>query len=174
MTENMAKEINKQINAEFFSSYLYLSMAAYFEGKGFGGFAMWMRSQAVEESGHAMIFFNYLRDRGADIVLDAIEKPKSEWKNALDVFKDALAHEKLVTSKINNLADIAQKEKDHATFNMLQWFIAEQVEEEANAQDIVDKLTLIGDNANGLFMMDSKLGKRAIKLPASFSGEGTE
>jgi ferritin len=154
--------INKQINAEFYSSFLYLSMAAYFEDQNLPGMANWERVQAKEETTHAMKFYNFLSERGGRIVLDTIAKPSSDWKSPLDVFQTGLAHEQKVTAMINTLMDLAVAEKDHATISVLQWFVDEQVEEEANADAIVKKLKLAGNMAGALFMIDKELEARVF------------
>jgi len=158
--EKVAKAINKQINAELYSSYLYLAMAAYFESVNWLGLAQWMKVQASEEHAHAMKFYGYLHDRGGRVVLSGIDGPKTEWKSPLAVFVDAYAHEIKVTGLINGLLQVARDEDDAATEAMLQWFINEQVEEEAHALLIVEKLKLIKDSVNGLFMLDHELGER--------------
>lgn len=158
--EEMKDAINEQINAELYSAYLYLSMAADFADMGYDGFEQWMRTQAQEEVDHAMKFYDYVQERGGRVMLDQIEKPKIEWESPLDAFKDAYEHEQKVTSMINDLADMAEEKNDRATMNMLQWFIDEQVEEEDSAKDIVDKLERVGDDVSGLMMLDSKLGER--------------
>ena len=156
----MQGALNKQINAELYSSYLYLSMAAWFEAQTLKGFAHWMRVQAKEEHAHAMKFFDYVLERGAKVELKAIDAPPKSWKNPLDAFKAVAAHEAKVTGMINALADQAQGIRDHATGTMLHWFISEQVEEEANAAEVVAKLEMIGDSSGGLFALDHQLSKR--------------
>jgi len=158
--ESVEKSINDQINAELYSAYLYLSMAADFADKGYEGMEQWMRAQAREEKEHAMRFFDYLQERGGRVELEAIEKPKEEWGSPLEAFEEALEHEKYVTERINEMADLAEKEKDRATLNMLQWFIDEQVEEEDSTETIVNKLKMVEDSPSGLMMLDSKLGER--------------
>jgi len=165
LSEKMQHEINKQINAELFSSYLYLSMSAYFDSVGLKGFANWMKVQAQEELTHAGKFYDYLLEVGAKVKLTAIDAPETEWKKPLEAFENAYTHEIKVTSLINNLANIAVEEKDHRTNNFLQWFINEQVEEEANANDVVQKLKLVGDNSGGLFMIDRELATRTFVMP---------
>lgn len=152
--------INEQINKELFSSYLYLSMASYFESINFEGFANWMRKQSNEEYGHAMKFFNYIYERGGKVALKAIKEPKTEWKSPLDAFSEAYEHEKYITDSIYKILDAAKAEKDYATENFLAYYIKEQVEEEDSASVIADKLKQIGDNFSGLMIMDSRLGKR--------------
>ncbi len=157
----MQKALNKHLNEELFSSYLYLSMAAYFESKNLKGFANWMRLQSQEEYTHGMKFYSYIIQVGGTVTLNQINAPKTSWKNHMEVFKETLEHEKFITELVNKLVDLAIIEKDHATNNFLQWFVNEQVEEVATAEDIVNKLEMIGDNKNGLFMLDRELGARA-------------
>jgi ferritin len=152
--------LNQQINAELASAYLYLSMAAYFDAKNFTGMAHWMRVQAQEEVGHAMRIYKHVNDRQGRVLLTAIEAPKTEWQSPLEVFENAYHHEQKVTSLINNLVKIALQENDYATQSFLQWFIDEQVEEEAAANVIVEKLRLVGDKGHALIMLDKGLGER--------------
>lgn len=163
----MEEALNKQINEEMFSAYLYLSMAAYFEEKGLKGFANWMKVQYQEETFHAMKMYDYLLSRGGSIKLYAIAEPQKEWNSPLEVFKATLEHERHITKCINDLIDIAEKEKDRATFNFLQWYIDEQVEEEANDEEIIHKLELIKDNPNALFMIDRELASRVFNEPTT-------
>lgn len=156
----MEKALNEQLNAELFSSYLYLSMAAYFESKNWFGFAKWMKKQSEEEYGHAMKFFGYINEVGKKVTLEKIEKPKNEWQSHLEIFEEALKHEQYITKRINDLVNLAIKENDHATNNFLQWFVKEQIEEVSSVQKIVETLKLIGDQAGSLFMLDHELGKR--------------
>ncbi|MDG6226170.1 MAG: ferritin [Candidatus Thermoplasmatota archaeon] len=158
--KNIEKAINDQINEEMFSSYLYLSMAAHFESENLPGMAKWMRVQSQEETAHAMKFFDYLVSRGGNVNLKAIAQPEKQWKSPLAAFEAAYKHEQHITGCIEKMVDLAQKEKDHATYNMLQWFIDEQVEEEENADGIVQRLKMIKDNPGMLFMMDHNLGQR--------------
>ncbi len=160
-TKKVQDAINQQINAELYSSYLYLSMAAHFETVSLPGFAHWIKLQSQEEYEHGMKFFHYINERSAKVVLEAIAKPPVEFKAPLDVMKKVLEHEKKVTALIEALYELALKEKDYPTQVMLQWFIKEQVEEEKNATDIVELLKSIGDSPAGLAMVDSKLGARA-------------
>jgi ferritin len=155
-------ELNKQINAEMYSAYLYLSMSAYFETLNLSGFANWTYIQYQEEMTHAMKIYHFVIGRGGRVELDAIEAPKKEWKGSLDVMKEVYAHEQKVTGMINDLVDLAIQEKDHATNNFLQWFVAEQVEEEANADEIVSELEFIGDNKQALLMLDRELRGRVF------------
>ncbi len=167
MNEKVQKAINDQINAELYSAYLYLAMSAYFHSINLSGFANWVRVQALEEETHAGRFFDYVNERGGRAVLGEIEKPPVEWKSPLDAFEAIYAHELKVTGLINDLVDLALKEKDHATYNMLQWFVSEQVEEESSADEIVQKLKLIGSEGSGLFMIDQELTQRVFIMPAT-------
>ncbi len=160
LKEEMVAALNIQMREEFYSSYLYLSMSGYFEQKGLKGFANWMFIQYKEETDHAVKFFNYLKSQSADIKLEAIKEPKHEWNSIPEVFHDTLKHEQYITSCINNLTDLAEKLKDRATYNFLQWFVDEQVEEEENVRDIIDQLNLIGDNKSALFLLDKDLSQR--------------
>ena len=158
--KKMQDAINKQINAELYSSYLYLAMAAYFEKNNWLGFAQWMKVQSKEENTHAMKFYDYVLERGGEVVLDDIKAADTGWKTPLEVFEAVYGHELKVTALINDLFKLAGQEGDIATKSMLKWFIDEQVEEEANAKLIVEKLKLIKDSVNGLFMLDHELGER--------------
>lgn len=160
MEKKVEKAFNAHLNAEFYSSYLYLSMANYFAVNNLEGMTTWMRIQVDEERLHAMKFIDFINNRGGRVVLEQIDKPKTEWTGALEAFEEALDHERLITKKINELLDLAIKENDHAAAAFLQWFINEQVEEEAAAQAIVAKLGLIKDNSMGLLMIDQQLGQR--------------
>ncbi len=160
LSDKMLEALNKQINAELYSSYMYLSMAACFDAANLKGFASWMKAQAREENAHAMKFYAYINDRGKAVQLRAIDAPPTKWATPLAAFEDTCQHEAKVTRMIYDLLELAQAEKDHATAAMLQWFVTEQVEEEAAAQEIRDKLAAIKDSPNGLFMLDHALGKR--------------
>jgi ferritin len=167
LSKKMEKAINQQINAELYSSYLYLSMATYFESISLDGFSNWMRQQAQEELFHAMKMFDFVCERGGRVILQAIEQPPSKWTSPLNAFETVLSHEQKVTGLINNLVNLALDERDHATNIFLQWFVSEQVEEEATAGTLVDKLKLIGKDANGMFMLDTELAQRTFTLPAN-------
>jgi len=159
--KTMQDAMNEQINKELFSSYLYLSMSAYFEDKNLPGFANWMRLQAGEERGHAMKFYDFVLERGGRVVLKAIDGPKTEWSSSLEVAEEVAAHEANITASINTLYELALKEKDYPAQIMLQWFISEQVEEEKNAAEIVANLKLIDARGTAMLMLDKQLGKRA-------------
>jgi len=167
LSEKMNAALNEQINKELFSEYLYQSMAAWFESEGLPGFANWMAIQALEEHSHAMKFVNYMYETGGRVILDAIEKPESEFGSPMGAFEATLKHEQFITASINGLVDLAIVLKDHATNNFLQWYVSEQVEEEANDQSIIDKLKWIGDNGNAILMLDRELGARVFTPPAA-------
>ena len=156
----MQDAMNEQINKELFSSYLYLSMAAYFEDKNLTGFGNWMRVQADEEREHAMKFYDFILDRGGRVYLKAIDAPKTDWNSNLEVAEEVAAHEAKVTASINDLYELALKEKDYPAQVMLQWFITEQVEEESNAAQVVADLKLIEERGTAVLMLDKQLGKR--------------
>ena len=158
---NVQEALNNQINGEIASTYLYLSMTAYFESKNFHGLAKWMEVQAREEWGHAMKIFGHVSARGGRVILKQIDAPPSEWKSVLDVFEHTLAHELKVTEKIHAIVKLATSECDYATLAFLQWFVTEQVEEETQSTAIVEKLRLMGESHVGLFMLDGELGARA-------------
>lgn len=151
---------NKQINAEMFSSYLYLAMAAWFETQNLSGMAGWMKAQSREEWGHAMKFFGYISERGGTVTLDAIEAPPPAWASPLAVFEQVCQHESKITGLINALYEMVHGEKDHASTIFLQQFITEQVEEEATAKSITERLRALGDSPSSMLLMDRALGER--------------
>ena len=161
LNKKLEEALNAQINAEFWSAYLYLSMSSDMSDKGMAGVANWFAIQFKEEQDHAMKFFNYVISRGGKVTLKPIEKVDTEWKSPLAAFEQTLQHEEKVTSLINDLYALAEQEKDYATQSMLKWFIDEQVEEEENAKAIIDTLKLIGDNGYGLYQLDKELATRA-------------
>lgn len=169
LSEKMEKALNDQIMWELYSSYLYLSMSAHFLSVNLSGFANWMRVQAQEELVHAIKFYDFVNERGGRVVLQTVKAPPSEWTTPVSVFEDTLKHERQVTKRINDLVDVALKEKDHATNIFLQWFVTEQVEEEASAKEILERLKLLGDARGGLFMLDRELGQRVFTMPAASS-----
>lgn len=158
--DEIQEAVNNQINRELYSAYLYLSMAAYFESINLRGFAHWMRVQAKEEVGHAMKLYDHLVERGGRVTLQPIEAPPKKWKSPLNAFEDVYEHERKITQMINNLVNLAKAEGDHATEVFLQWFVNEQVEEEASALEILEKLKLIGESGHAIFMIDRELAKR--------------
>jgi len=162
---------NGQINAEIYSSYLYLSMSSYFESINLKGFANWMRCQAQEELVHAMKFYNFISERGGKVTLSSVEGPPSGWKSPLNAFEDAYAHEQKVTALINGLVDLAIQEKDHASNTFLQWFVNEQVEEESSADGVVQQLKLAGGQGSGLFMIDRELAARMFVMPVTLANQ---
>lgn len=160
ISKKMVDALNEQVNMELASSYLYLSMAQNFHADGWEGMAKWMEAQATEEWAHGMRLVKHINDRGGRVDFKAIAKPKGKWATPLAAFKDAAKHEKLVTGKIHALVGLAANEKDPAATGMLQWFVNEQVEEEATADQIVATLEKIGNSTNGVFMLDHRLGQR--------------
>ena len=166
LSSGMEKAINDQINAEFYSSYLYLAMSASCEDQGLPGMANWMKNQTQEEMFHGMKMYDFVHERGGRVSLGAIEQPQLDWDSPLAVFKNVLSHEQKVTGLINNLVNLALDERDHATNIFLQWFVSEQVEEEATASGIVQKLKMIGNDASSLFAFDQELGQRVFTIPA--------
>jgi ferritin len=161
ISKAMQAAVNEQINKELYSSYLYLSMAAYFENKNLPGFAKWLHVQADEERGHGMKLYQHLVDRNGRVTLKAIAAPGTDWESNLEVFKEVQTHEAEVTASINSLYELALKEKDYPMQVLLQWFINEQVEEEKNAADIVQQLELIDAHGTAVLMLDHQLGKRS-------------
>jgi ferritin len=157
----MQKALNTHLNEEFYSSYLYLSMAAYFEAKNLKGLANWMRIQSTEEQMHGMKFFDFILQKGGKINLTQLGAPKIEWKSISEVFADTLKHEQKISGLINKLVEVAMAEKDFATNTFLQWFVTEQVEEESNVEEIIQKIDMIGEDKSGLYMLDNELGARA-------------
>ncbi|MDT8302230.1 MAG: ferritin, partial [Sedimentisphaerales bacterium] len=145
ISKKMEEALNEQVNAELYSAYLYLSMESFFKSQNLNGFANWMRIQTQEEVMHAMKMYDFINERGGRILLAAIEGPTTEWDSTLEVFKAVYEHEQKVTGLINNLVDLAITEKDHATNSFLQWFVNEQVEEEATASEILQTLKLAGN-----------------------------
>lgn len=160
ISEKLASAINDQINAEFYSAYLYLSLSNFWEEKGRKGVANWFRKQAQEEIDHAKLFMEYVHDRDGRVRLEPIAQVKQEWSSLLESFTDTLAHERLVTKRIYDLYELAEAEKDYATRQKLNWYIAEQVEEEASVQEIIDNLNLVGEDGTGIFQIDRELGQR--------------
>lgn len=167
ISNRMNDALNEQVNAEMFSAYLYLSMSAWFSERSLTGFATWMRVQAEEENFHAMKIFDYILERGGNISLQTIEKPEAEWSSPIDVIGEVVAHEAKVTGLVNDLVEVALSEKDHAANIFLQWFVAEQVEEEASVGEVLDKLKMIGDDSAGMFAIDMELGKRVFNAPSA-------
>lgn len=160
MNKIVEKALNEQVNAEMYSAYLYLAMSTWADKQGFKGVKHWLKLQADEEMTHAMKMYDFILERNGSVELTAIEAPTNSWKDLLDLYEAVYEHEQKVTGLINNLYDIALQEKDHATSSFLQWFITEQVEEEANVCEIIDQLKLAGANGAGMFMIDKELSTR--------------
>ncbi len=171
LSQKIEEALNAQINAEMWSAYLYLSMAAYCHSQGNPGMGKWFEVQFQEEQDHAKIFFNYVISRGGNVVLKPIEAVPTAWNTILEVFESTLEHEQKVTALINNLFAITTAENDYATQSMLKWFIDEQVEEEETAQNIIDNLKMIKDNGYGLYMLDKELGARVYTQAAPLAGK---
>lgn len=166
ISKKLQDAINAQINAEFWSAYLYLSMAMHFENEGHAGMANWFRIQFREEQAHAEIFMNYLNSRGGRVELAPIAEVPTKWDSPLAAFEHTLTHEEKVTSLINEIYAIAVEEKDYATCNKLDWFVSEQVEEEETARGLIDRLKLIGDNGLALYTVNQELATRVYNVPA--------
>ena len=171
LNKKLEDALNAQINAEMWSAYLYLSMAAYCHSEGHSGTANWYEIQFQEEQAHAKILYNYVVSRGGRVVLSPIDAVPTTWNSILDVFENTLAHEQKVTSLIIDLYALALQENDFATQSMLKWFIDEQVEEEENAQEIIDKLRMIGDNGYGKYMLDKELEARVYTTPSPLASK---
>jgi len=171
LSEKMQDAINAQINAEYWSAYLYLSMAAYANASGYPGFANWFEVQHQEELDHVKIFFDYVLQRDGRVMLKPIDAVPTEWKSPLDMFENTLKHEQKVTSLINQLYATAVSDNDFATQSMLKWFIDEQVEEEENAKTIIDSLKMIGDNGYGLYTLDKDLSTRVYTQAAPLANK---
>lgn len=165
ISKKMASALNAHLNFEFYSSYIYVSMASHAHHMGLKGFANWFNVQVQEELVHVQRIYNYILNQGEKVVLEAIEKPRNKFDSPLALFEITLEHERQVTARINKLAGLARKENDHATSTMLQWFITEQVEEESAAGDIIQQLKLVGNSGNGLFLVDKELGARTFVPP---------
>ena len=166
LSERLVSELNRQINYELYSAYLYTAMETYFLDRGLTGFANFFKVQTQEELAHARIFFEYVYRKNGHVTMEAIDKPEADFASILDVFEKAFAHEQFVTSRIYKLVDIAIEEREHATNSFLKWFVDEQVEEEESFQGLVDRLNLMGDKPSNLFMIDVELAQRVFILPA--------
>ena len=168
--DKVCAALNRQINAELYSGYLYLAMSSFFDAKNLKGFASWMRVQVQEELAHAQKLHQYVLERGGKPAFSRVEAPPSEWESPLGVFEHAYGHEQAVTRAINDLVDVGVEAKDHATVNFLQWYVSEQVEEEANFDAIVQQLRLAGDNGAALLMMDREMATRVFVPLAAGAG----
>jgi ferritin len=162
INKKVEQVLNKQVNAEFWSAYLYLSMSAWCESKGMKGFANWMRVQFQEETSHALKIFNYVLNRSGEIKLEPIAAVEVSWQSLLHMFEETYKHECIVTDMIANCYEVAVAEKDHATATMLQWFINEQTEEESNALEIIDQIKLVGEKGEGIYLLDKELATRVF------------
>lgn len=169
LSNKIQDALNEQINAEFWSAYLYLSMGMHFEAEGRPGIANWFKIQFQEEQAHAQIFINYINQRGGRVTLKAIDEVPVTWDSPLDAFKATLAHEQKVTAMINAIYALTEQENDYATRDRLGWFVTEQVEEEDNARQLIDKFSMIGDNGMGLYMLDQELAARVYNAPAALN-----
>jgi len=167
LSPKMQDALNRQLNAELYSGYMYLSMSSYFKSVNLDGFAAWMHVQAQEELMHAMKFYDFVIQRGGRALLAEVAAPPTEWQSPVEVFEATLAHEQKVTGMINDLMEVAISERDHATQIFLQWFVTEQVEEEESVGGVLEQLKLMGEATGGLFMIDRELGQRG----ATASGE---
>ncbi len=166
LSKKLADALNAQVNAEFWSAYLYLSMSLAAEAKGLKGVANWFQVQFKEEQDHARIFMNYMQSRDVEVKLTAIDAVRTEWSSPLEMFKDTLEHEKKVTAMIHNLAAIASADNDYASSNKLVWFIDEQVEEESNAREMIAAFDAVEGNKFGLYMLDKELATRTYTVPS--------
>ena len=166
MDKKVSELLNAQINKEFYSAYLYLDFANYFERRGLSGFAHWYEVQAQEERDHAMLFYRYLLNNGETVTLEAIDAPKTEGKKDLDVLEAALAHEKYVTALVYDIYAAAYAVKDFRAMQFLDWFVKEQGEEEKHASDLITKMQLFGSDAKGLYMLDNELKARVYSAPS--------
>ena len=166
ISEKLAKQINEQIVKEFYSAYLYLSIESYYTSLNLSGFANWFRVQAQEERDHAMMFIDYLNKVGGKVMLGQIDAPKNDFASIEEALKVSLEHERFVTSSIYSIVDTAQEERDHKTSQFLQWFVTEQTEEEANSENNLKKLQLVGNDGKGILMLDAELATRVYAPPA--------
>ena len=165
ISKKLFEELNNQVNYEFESAHIYLAMEAYFASKNLPGFENFFKVQVEEERAHAKLFFNYISRMNGDITIGTMAKPNNEFESIIDPFKKALEHEKFITSRIYLLMDLAIEEKEHATISFLKWFVDEQVEEEESFTNIIAKLERIGNDVNGLYMLDTELAARVFVPP---------
>ena len=166
LSAKVVELLNNQVNAEFYSAYLYLDMANYYKNEGLDGYYNWYKVQAQEERDHALLFMDYLQQNGVEVVLEAIAKPDKEFKAFIDPLKAGAEHERLVTSLIHDIYAVAYEEKDFRTMQFLDWFVKEQAEEEDNADDMVKKFELFGNDSKGLYQLDNELKSRAYSAPS--------
>ena len=171
ISSNMAQQLNGQVNKEFYSAYFYMSMSAHSESENLKGVAAWFMAKYEEEMAHAMKIYGYLHDQGARVLLEAVDKPPSEYDGVLDMFEKTLSHEQGVTAAFNDLVDAALAERDHATNIFLHWFVTEQIEEEATVNDIIGRVKLVGERGEGLYLIDNELAGVAQQLAQSAAAE---
>ena len=171
LSSNLYKAINEQINAEMWSAYLYLSMSMDCQAKGYNGIANWFYVQFQEEQAHARIFMNYLNSVDAKVELLPIAEVRTSWDSVLDMFKQTLEHEKKVTAMINNIAAIANADKDYAAINRINWFVDEQVEEEESAREMIATFEAVEGNKYGMYMIDKELAARTYAAPSPLATE---
>lgn len=162
----VAELLNQQVNKEFYSAYLYLDFANFYEAEGLDGFANWYKIQAMEERDHAMLFYQYMQNNGVKVTLEAIDKPDKVFNDTMEPLKAALAHEEFITASINTIYAAAQDAREFRTVQFLDWFVKEQGEEETNAQDIIRKMELFGSECKGLYMLNSELAARVYSAPS--------
>ena len=167
LSEKMAERLNEHLNNEIYSAYFYMGMASYATSIGLNGFASWFSVQVQEELFHVQKFYDYINQQGVRVLLQSIKEPPQDFSSALDLFDKTLEHEQKVTSMVNDLVSAARTDKDNGTEIFLQWFVSEQIEEEASVNDIIQKLKLVGSDGNGLFMIDNELGQRTFTEPAA-------
>jgi ferritin len=165
LKEEIEKALNNQLNKEFYSAYLYLSLASYYEHQNLPGFSNWMKVQNQEENAHTMKFFKYINERGGKVLLSGVETPPTDWDSPLKAFEHVLEHEKIVTENINELIDLGMKHKDHATTNFLQWYIEEQVEEESTVSNIIAQLRMVHGSNESLYLLDKEMAGRVFVDP---------
>ena len=166
LNKEIADALNSQMNFEMYSANIYMSMATWFDARNLVGFANWMKVQYSEEMFHFTKFYNFINERGGRVLLSGMDAPATEWDSPLAAFDNALEHERIVTGRIDDLVVQATEAKDHATVNFLQWFVGEQVEEEASVDGVIQQLKLMEGAPGGLFMLDRELGQRVFTPPA--------
>ena len=165
LNKEIQDALNSQMNFEMYSANIYMSMATWFDARNLVGFANWMKVQYSEEMFHFTKFYNYIDERGGRVLLSGMDAPATEWDSPLAAFENALEHEQIVTGRINDLVIQATEARDHATVNILQWFVSEQVEEESNVDGVIQQLKLMEGAPGGLFMLDRELGQRIFTPP---------
>ncbi len=167
LSKTIEKAMNDQMNFEIYSANIYMSMAAYFDSMNLVGFSNWMKVQYQEEIFHAMKFYGHINERGGRVRMGSMPEPPTDWESPLAAFENALEHERIVTGRINDIVSLSMAEKDHASTNFMQWYVAEQVEEESNVDGVIQKLKLMAGAPGALFMIDGELGQRVYTPPAA-------